>query len=92
VFFVRSLPGPLKQILPSAVAISRHNEDINVPTNLPTNPEQNYCNFTGLGADAWVGIVVVLALFIVGAIYWSGHAGEANATSAPPSQAAGSDH
>jgi hypothetical protein len=77
--------------LPWAVAIPRPNEDINVPTNLPTSPEQNDRNLTGLGADAWVGIVVVLALFIVGAIYWSGHTGEANASAAPASQAAGSD-
>jgi hypothetical protein len=50
-----------------------------MPTNLPTTHEPNNRNLTGLGADAWAGIAVVLGLFIVGAIYWSGHTNAASA-------------
>jgi hypothetical protein len=65
-------------------------EDISVPTSLPPTHEPENRNLNGLGADAWAGIVVVLAMFIVGVIYWSGHTNSANATGAPVSQAAGS--
>ena len=44
-----------------------------MPTELPTTYQPNNPNLNGLGPDAWAGIVVVLLLFIVGAIYWSGH-------------------
>jgi len=31
-----------------------------------------------LGAVGWAGIAVVSAMFIVGAVYWSGHSNETN--------------
>jgi hypothetical protein len=59
-----------------------------VPTNLPIH-ERNNCNLTGMGADAWAGLLVVLGLLIVGTIYWSGHTNDAHAAGTPASQTAG---
>jgi hypothetical protein len=63
-------------------------EVISVPTSLPPSPERESSNLNGLGADAWAGIVVILAMLTIGVIYWSGHTNDA--TAAPASQAAGS--
>jgi len=55
-----------------------------VPTSLPPAREPKGPNFDGLGvAVPWAGFVVVLGMFIVGVIYWSGHTRDANATGAP---------
>ena len=51
-----------------------------MPTTLPPPPEPESRNLDGL---SWAGIVVVLAMFIVGMIYWSGHANDATAAPAP---------
>jgi len=60
-----------------------------VPTSLPPSRVPESSN-RSLGADAWAGIAVIVAMFILGVIYWSGHVNDANATGAPPSQAVGS--
>ena len=57
-----------------------------MPTNLPSSHEPESSNLNGLGADAWAGIAVIFAMFIVGVIYWSGHTNDAHATDASVSQ------
>jgi hypothetical protein len=57
-----------------------------VPTSLPPNHEPESRNLHGLGADAWAGVIVILGMFVVGVIYWSGHTNDAHATTAPASQ------
>ena len=65
-------------------------EDISVPTSLPPNHEPESRNLHGLGADAWAGVIVILGMFVVGVIYWSGQTNDAHATAAPASQTTGS--
>ena len=61
-----------------------------MPTSLPPSRVPESSNRNGLGADAWAGIAVIVAMFIIGVIYWSGHVNDANATGAQLSQAVGS--
>jgi len=49
-----------------------------VPTSLPSSYPPGNPNLNGLGAVGWAGIAVVSAMFIVGAVYWSGHSNETN--------------
>ena len=61
-----------------------------MPTSLPPTHEPENRNLNGLGADAWAGIAVVLVMFIVGVIYWTGHTNDVRATGAPILRTTGS--
>jgi hypothetical protein len=60
-----------------------------MPTSLPPIREPESRHLDGLGADAWAGLAVIVGMFIVGVIYWSGHTNEAKAIGASASQATG---
>jgi hypothetical protein len=47
-----------------------------LPTNLPASYRPDSPNLNGVGAVGWAGIAVVIAMFIFGAICWSGHSNE----------------
>jgi hypothetical protein len=68
-----------------------------VPTSLPpthdphrSSPREIRREVRELGADAWAGLGVVLAMLAVGVIYWSTHTNHANAAGPPPAHSAAS--
>jgi len=61
-----------------------------MPTSLPPTHEPEDRNHYDLGADAWAGIAVIVAMLIVGVTYWSGHANDASAAAPAATPMAGS--